>query len=229
MRNHVYAVDFYVVDVTLLAATTLGESLRSKLASGVPCNVLACGELIEQMAREHPDTLAALRQRWTQEQHAYLAGRLIGAHSGAESPEALLASLVKTQTSAAHHLGHGCQVFGQFHSSFSPLLPEILSGMGFVGALHACFDGGRLPRAEQCKTRWGPSDGAWIEALSATPLDAARPETWLKFAEHMGDSIAHDHVATVLLAGWPGQRCEYYDDLRRAAQVQPRARQIGDA
>ena len=60
-RNHVYAVDFYVVDVTLLAATTLGESLRSKLASGVPCNVLASGELIEQMAREHPDTLAELR------------------------------------------------------------------------------------------------------------------------------------------------------------------------
>ncbi len=60
-RNHVYAVDFYVVDVTLLAATTLGESLRSKLASGVPCNVLASGELIEQMSHEHPDTLAELR------------------------------------------------------------------------------------------------------------------------------------------------------------------------
>ena len=37
----------------------------------------------------------------------------------------------------------------------------------------------------------------------------------------MGDSIAHDHVATVLLAGWPGQGCEYYDDLRRAAKFNP--------
>ncbi len=150
-----------------------------------------------------------------------LGGPFCRCASGAESPEALLASLEKTQTSAAHHLGHGCQIFGQFHSTFSPLLPEILSGMGFVGALHACFDGGRLPRAEQCKTRWGHSDGAWIEALSATPLDAGRPETWLKFAEHVGDSIAHDHVATVLLAGWPGQSCEYYDDLRRTAKFNP--------
>ena len=28
-RNHVYSVDFYVVDVTLLANSTLGESLRT--------------------------------------------------------------------------------------------------------------------------------------------------------------------------------------------------------
>jgi alpha-mannosidase len=220
-RNHVYAVDYYVVDVTLVAATTLGESLRKKLATGVPCNLLVSGELIEQMAREHPDTLAALRTAIDQGTACVLGGPFSSCGSRLESPEALLASLKKTQQSAAQHLGHECQIFGQFHSAFSPLLPEILSGLGFRGALHASFDGGRLPRAEQCKTRWGQADGAWIEAVSATPLDATRPETWLKFAEHVGDSIAHDHVATVVLAGWPGQSCEYFDDLRRAAKFNP--------
>jgi alpha-mannosidase len=220
-RNHVYAVDYYVVDVTLLAATTLGEPLRTKLATGAPCNLLASGELIEQMAREHADTLAALRKAIDEETACILGGRYSGCNPDLESPEALLASLEKTQQSAAKHLGHECQIFGQFHSAFSPLLPEILSGMGFRGALHASFDGGRLPRAEQCKTRWGQREGPWIEALSATPLDASRPETWLKFAEHAGDSIAHDHVATVIVAGWPGQSCEYFDDLRRAAKFNP--------
>ena len=33
-RHHFYGVDFYLIDVTLLAETTLGESLRNKLASG---------------------------------------------------------------------------------------------------------------------------------------------------------------------------------------------------
>ena len=66
-----------------------------------------------------------------------------------------------------------------------------------------------------------PSPATSIEALSTTPLDAARPETWLKLAERIGDSIAHDHVATILLAGWPGAECEYFDDLRRVARFGP--------
>jgi alpha-mannosidase len=220
-RNHVYAVDFYVIDVVLLAASTLGEALRTRLAVGAPCNLLGSGELIPQLAREHPETLAALRTAIEAGTACLLGGPYCGCGSRLESPEAILTSLDKTQQSAIHHLGRECEVFGQFHAAFSPLLPEVVSGMGYRGALHACFDGGRLPRADQCKTRWGPSDGTWTEALSAVPLDSARPETWLKFAEHVGDSIAHDHVATVLVAGWPGQGCEYYDDLRRASKFNP--------
>ena len=34
-RNHVYSVDFYVVDVTLLAESTLGEPLRSETGQPV--------------------------------------------------------------------------------------------------------------------------------------------------------------------------------------------------
>jgi alpha-mannosidase len=220
-RSHVYSVDFYVVDVALLAPATLGESLRAKLQRTSPCNLLASGELIEQMAREHPDTLWALRAAIESETACVLGGPFSCSVSGTESPEALLASLEQTQRSAAHHLGRECQIFGQFTAAFSPLLPEILKGLGFRAALHAAFDGGRLPRADQCKTRWGQSDGAWIEALSATPLDAARPETWLKFAEHVGDSIAHEHVATVLIATWPDASCEYFDDLCRVARFNP--------
>ena len=95
--------------------------------------------------------------------------------------------------------------------------------------MHAAFDGGRLPRADQCKTNWGPRSAASIEALAATPLDASRPETWLKLAERIGDSIAHDHVATILLAGWPGAECEYFDDLAPGRAIRPRARQARHA
>ena len=53
------------------------------------------------------------------------------------------------------------------------------------------------------------------------PLDVSRPETWLKLAERIGETIAHDHVATILLAGWPGTACEFFDDLRHAARYGP--------
>jgi alpha-mannosidase len=115
-------------------------------------------------------------------------------------------------------LGREFEVFGQFDSDFSPLLPAVLKNLGFRGALHAAFDGGGLPRADQRKTNWGEEGPSSLEALSAVPLDVSRPETWLKLAERIGDSIAHDHVATILLAGWPGAATEYFDDLRHAAR-----------
>jgi alpha-mannosidase len=217
-RNHVYAVDFYVVDITLLAPGTMGEGLRAKLASGQATSLLAAGELLDEMARAHPQTLAELR-RAIEAGTACIVGGMYHRETNAfASPEALLAELGLGQQASHRHLGRNVEVFGQFSATFSPLLPEILAGMGFRGALHATFDGGRLPRADQCKSWWGPRGGPSVQALAATPLDANLPETWLKLAERVGDTIAHDHVATVVLAGWPCPQCEYYQDLRYAAR-----------
>jgi alpha-mannosidase len=217
-RNHVYAVDFYVIDVTLLAASTLGQSLHSKLSANSPMNLLLTGELLDRMALEHPESLLALRQAIGAGNACPIGGMFHGEQSVFASPESLLAELESGQNAAQRHLNCDFAVYAQFHSALSPRLPELLHGMGFAGALHAAFDGGRLPKADQCKTWWGPGNDAAIQALATTPLDVARPETWLRLAERIGDSIAHDHVATILLAGWPGSDCDYYDDLRRAAR-----------
>ncbi|MEX0612423.1 MAG: hypothetical protein WD229_09905, partial [Pirellulales bacterium] len=217
-RNHVYAVDFYLVDVTLLAPSTLGETLRTKLASGSPTSVLLTGELLEQMASEQPESVSELRRAISAGSACVIGGKFQGGRSAFASPETLLAELENGQQAARRHLGREFEVFAQFESNFSPRLPEILVGSGLRGALHAVFDGGRLPKADQCKTWWGPGDGVAIQALAATPLDVARPETWLRLAERIGDTFAHHHVATILLAGWPGTACEYFDDLRRAAR-----------
>jgi alpha-mannosidase len=217
-RNHVYAVDFYVVDVTLLASSTLGAPLREKLACGSPTSLLITGELIEQIDGAHPDTLAELKRAIATGTACIVGGFFHGNADAWGSPETVLRELEWGRDAAQKYLQREYQVFAQFDAAFSPLLPEILAGSGFRAALHASFDGGRLPRADQCKTRWGESDGAWLEALSTTPLDAARPETWLTFAERVGDTLAHDHVATLLLASWPGQHSDYFDDLRNAAR-----------
>lgn len=217
-RNHVYSVDFYVIDVTLLATTTLGETLREKLAAGSRTNLLVTGEQIERMAAEHPHTLAELKRALEADTASIVGGFYRGGMAGSQSPEFLLDELVAGRQAASRYLGREFGVFGQFEAEFSPLLPGLLKKLGFAGALHAAFDGGALPRADQRKTNWGEGEGASIEALSAIPLDVSRPETWLKLAERIGDSIAHDHVATILLAGWPGTACEYFDDLRAAAK-----------
>jgi alpha-mannosidase len=220
-RNHVYAVDFFVVDMTLLAPSTLGDGLRAKLAAGCPTSLLASGELLDQMASEHPQTLAELRRAIEAGTACVVGGTLHSQISSFASPEEWLDEINLGQQVAQRHLQRDYSVFGLFHTSFSPVLPELLVGTSFTGALHASFDGGRLPRTEQSKTWWGPGDGHAIAALAATPLDASRPETWLKLAERIGDTIAHDHVATILLASWPETNIEYFEDLQRAARYGP--------
>ncbi|HEX5470288.1 MAG TPA: hypothetical protein VFW73_00285, partial [Lacipirellulaceae bacterium] len=217
-RNHVYSVDFYVVDVTLLADTTLGEALQHKLASGSETNLLVTGELIEKMAHAHPQTLIELRRSLEAGAACIVGGMYHRSTPACRSPEGLISELRDGQQAARQYLEREYEIFGQFEAEFSALLPTVLKSLGFRGALHAAFDGSRLPRADQRKTNWGSGEGSTIEALSATPLDVSRPETWLKFAEHVSDTIAHDHVATILLAGWPGAASEFFDDLRRAAR-----------
>ena len=216
-RNHVYSVDFYVVDVALLADSTLGESLRAKLANGARTNLLITGEQLDLMAREHPETLAELRRSLEAGTAGIVGGTYRGSAAANQTPESLLAELNEGRQVARRHLDRDFEVYGQFETEFSPLLPTALKNLGFRGALHVGFDGGPLPKADQRKTNWG-ADGAKLEALAAVPLDASRPETWLKLAERIGDTIAHDHVATVLLAAWPGTECEYFDDLRRVSR-----------
>lgn len=220
-RNHVYAVDFFVVDMTLLAPSTLGDGLRAKLAAGCPTSLLVSGELLDQMASEHPQTLAALRSAIEAGTACVVGGTFHSQISSFASPEEWLDEINLGQQAAQRHLQRGYTVFGLFHASFSPLLPELLVGTGFTGALHAAFDGSRLPRTEQSKTWWGPAAGRAVAALAATPLDASRPETWLKLAERIGDTLAHDHIATILLASWPETNIEYFEDLRRAASYGP--------
>jgi alpha-mannosidase len=217
-RNHVYSVDFYIVDLTLVVDSVMGTALRTKLQRKCPTNVLISGSQIEHLAEAEPETFAELRNAVETATVSIVGGKYSTSSHGGEGPEAWLAEIVRGQAEAKQRLGHEFEVYGQFDSSFSPRLPEILKGSGFHGALHAAFDGGQLPRAEQRKTNWGASHAASIPALSATPLDSGQPESWLKLAERIGDTVAHDHVATVLLAGWPGAECEYFEDLRRVAR-----------
>jgi alpha-mannosidase len=172
------------------------------------------------MAEEQPATLDELRRAIEAGTTSIVGGTYHDRFSEFACSESWLAEINLAQAAARRHLEREYKVFGQFHSAFSPVLPDVLQGTGFEGALHVSFDGGRLPRTEQCKTWWGP-EGQAIPALAATPLDASLPETWLKFAERIGDTIAHDHVATVLLASWPGQESEFFEDFRRAARYGP--------
>lgn len=234
-RDHFYPVDAYLIDLTLVADTTVGESLRQELSpaiapqktssdrtehSGdVPSNVinlLMSGETLVAMAEKEPQTLALLKEA-LQKKSATIVG---GEHHEGKSllcdQETMLAELKHGLDDYLRLLDMRPNVFGRRRFGLSPVLPQILAKTGFTAALHTTLDGGQFPDGAQTKTTWEGGDGTKLPALARPPLDASLPETFLSLCMKMGESMDSDHVATLCFAHWPQQACSWYDDLRRA-------------
>ena len=222
-RNHYYPVDVHFIDVALLAESVWGAPLREELAAAPWLNVLATGEQLRQLSQAEPESAVALRAALVAKPQAacLIGGAMSGGPLCDESPEAMFANVNRGRQIAVDTFGQAPKVFAHFDSGLSPLLPRVLSDLGFRGALLAAFDGAQMPRGDQCRTTWTGPDGATIAALATTPLDAGNAGTFLTMAEAISRSMDRDHVATILLAGWPGHRGPYMEDLRRITRFGP--------
>lgn len=220
-RQHFYPVDFHLLDVTLLAEATWGEPLRRELAEAVPTNLLATAEQIAVLATREPDTMVALRTSIQQGTAAVIGGPPTDRPLRSLPPETLLDELQRGRQIYGHCLDAEVNVFAQFRSDVTPLFPQLLKSLGFAGALLTTFDGHSPPAGHQARLAWTGAGDTTIDAFWATPLDAARDESFLALADHVSDSMHHEHVATVLLAGWSGERSPFFNDLRCSARFGP--------
>src|SRR6185295_2651167 len=132
-------------------------------------------------------------------------------------PENIVDGLVRGIAECERLLGRRPTIFGRRRYGLTTQLPQILSKLGFKGAVHFTLDEGHFPLGHQSKTRWESVDGSVIDALVRLPRDASKPETFLDFSKRMGESMDSDHVATVIFAHWPNQTSCWYGDLRRVA------------
>ncbi len=78
-RDHYYSLDAHLLDVTLLAPSTLGKSLTAQLdrtdaASLPPTAYLASGELLRALSRAHPQQLSKLQSAVQQRQACVVGG-----------------------------------------------------------------------------------------------------------------------------------------------------------
>jgi alpha-mannosidase len=216
-RDHYYPVDAFILELNLTAATTLGATLRSELSRESPTSLLLTATTLDGMQAKEPQTLETLKQ-------AIAAGKLgiIGGEAAEErlplmSQDSIVANLRRGLARYEELLSKRPEVFGRWRFGLSPTLPGLLAKTGFRGALHACFEEGTIPAGTQFKVRWEGLDGAALDSITRTPLDASKPQTFLAYASKMGESMDGDHVATLCLAHWPGQESEWLGDLRRIA------------
>ncbi|MFZ1934502.1 MAG: hypothetical protein WBL72_26945 [Thermoguttaceae bacterium] len=237
-REYFYPLEARLLDLTLVATSTLGQALRDELSCStgilpvaeehgqdaratanptLPRNVLVCGEVIEEMARREPETLDAIKR-------ALAAGAvvLVGGERS-EFPLPLLDS-----EAIAQHLSRGLAVyqellqqrpviFARRRFGLTPTLPQVLRRLGFAAAVHCTLDDGRFPTSDQSLVSWEGLDGTAIESLGCLPIDAGRAESFLSLAKRLADSMSLDRTATVMFAHWPSRSSCWYEDLRRIA------------
>jgi alpha-mannosidase len=220
-RAHYYPVDTYLLDLALLAPTTLGEALRRELTKTLPINLLASGDVLEAMAEREPASLAIVRERLAAKSLSLIGGEYREVELPLLSHEAILAELEAGHRTYKKHLGVQPEVFGRRRAGLTPALPQILRGLGYKGALHFTLDDGRFPEASRSKTLWEGSNATAIDAVGRVPLDAGDAASILSLPEKLGESMDHDFVSMISLAHWPGLASEYFEDLRRISKYSP--------
>ena len=250
-REYQYPIDNYQFDMTLVAPTTLGESLTEELATQrAPINLLITGELITRLAERHPETLARIAERCRRaddatgnegadedesddrDEERHLAMGLSEKEQAmvtvlggpwAEMPgplmnqESILADLQRGFEAYEKHLRMRPAIYARRLSGFTPMLPQILRGLGMAGVVHVGLGGQKLPGESQSRIVWGGHGEQAIEAFSDQPVDVTDSTGFLTLPDQLGEVFEEDESPTVAFVHWPNRSSIWYEHLRRIA------------
>ncbi len=219
-RDHYHPLDAHLLDIVLVADTTIGAALRDEIAQAgsAAVNLLIPPEVLDQIAANEPETLTMLRDATGEQRVSVLGGVAEKEQLPLLAPEQILDHLSTALEVYQRHLGTRPRVFASRRYAMTPVLPQILSQLGYTGVWHVSLDGGHVPQTGQSKIRWEGCDTSTIDALVQMPLDVSEAAGYLRLMRHMSENMGMDYVATQCFARWPGQRSAWFDDLRRIAR-----------
>lgn len=216
-RDHYFSSDPHMIDLILVAPTTLGPDLLNSLEGDAPLNLLMSAQAAQEIAANHQEIADRIRQRCQAETLSIVGGspddtsRLDYLGSSAVAGW-LEESLTKTEAA----LGVRPVVFGRLGGGIPGDLPPWLISAGFRGAITNDFYSG-VGWQDEPKMLW-QSGGAELEALTAKPLDVLQPQTFINLGPKLGEIADAGQVSAALMVRWPGTDSTYLQDLRRASE-----------
>jgi alpha-mannosidase len=214
-REYFYPTEPRLLDLTLVASTTLNEPLCKELQAAVPLNLLLSGEVLEEMAAREPDSLAALKDGLSKKTAAIVGGEYAELPLPLLPPEAIAENLENGLTAYEKHLAYRPKIFGRRKFGLTPALPQILKWAGFTGTMHFTLDDGQFPTGNQSRVQWAGFDGETIEAIARIPVDASKADVFLALPRRLANCMDLDQAASQVFAHWPADVSPYYEDLRR--------------
>ncbi|MCH2178747.1 MAG: hypothetical protein MK106_08080 [Mariniblastus sp.] len=220
-RNRFYPTQPELLDIVMVANTTLGRRFELQLEAAHKMNLLFTGQLVNQMQSEKPEIHRRVRAAVESKRaeiigglHAELPAKLMGV-------ESQLNQLAQGIQEIRQYLGQRPALFARRTFGLNPTLPGLLKQFDFSGALHANLGHGQIPDASTAMINWESTDGSTLYAIHQKPRDAANPGAFLGLGKFIGEALDSAHHATVVFVHWPDRFCESFQDLLRTCQYGP--------
>lgn len=223
-RERFYPVDCYIIDLCLLIprlAQEQSDPLLKLLAGEKPVNLISTAKDYQQIHDKSPDITLAIREAWDAGRVNLIGGEWEDAPLPLLPINAVLWQFAEGRRAYQHLFGRVPRCWGRKRYGLSTQLPQVLTKWGFHSALHIVMDDGLYPDEDECKLRWEGADQTILDALGRFPLTAEGAGNYLKFPQHMAESMERDHVAAVVFARWPEVKAPWFEDLKRMHRYAP--------
>lgn len=217
-KNSYYPVQPELIDLVLLAPTTLGASLNRQLSRKHNMNLLMTGVDARSLAKKNPNAAARICNGIESGQLSILGGLESELPDPLLSSESIVRQLSQGRKTIRDSFGVAPTVFARRSSGLTPALPGLLDQFDFAGAIHATLDEGKFPRGSTSNIRWTGCDGESVLAYGDLPVSAEDAAAFIGFGLKIGEAIDSAHIATFVLAHWPDRTCDFYDDLLRISE-----------
>ncbi|MFN7733478.1 MAG: hypothetical protein ACK5OB_16395, partial [Pirellula sp.] len=211
-----------VIDLILVAETTLGASLQRQLESDHPTSWFATTKTLEKWRDANPSAWQSLLGR-VEQQSACLVGGMRDELPHPYLVESSLYRSIQQGESDASRLGiKPYATWMRMAPGITVGIPEAARSFGFRGAIVAALGGGGLPDKEHAKIRWqSTGDSPSLDCILGHVLDAADSEALLSLGTSMASQLDYHQVPTLVLAHWPARVSPIFEDLLIAMKRTP--------
>ncbi len=191
-REHVYPAEAYLVDLTLVAPTTVGPSLRRELAAASASSLLISADTLRQMAEKEPESLAALRSAMERSAVTLVGGELAERELPLLPPETVLGEFTEASRTYRQLLGRAPRSTAAGDSACPPCCRKCFRGWASAAPCTSRSTRGNSPAPNRPRPpgrawtapRWRPSRACPSTSISQPASSAcarrsARPWTWI--------------------------------------------------
>ena len=220
-RESLYPVAIHLLDIGFLDEVQVSNGLREALQNARSLNLLAPARLLEKLAQESPDELAAIRDRVVAGEWEVCGGSYTEREDGLLPLESQLWNLQKGLSAYEHVLGQDVCVHARKRFGAHPQLPLLLSHVGLKRTLLLAFDDAVLPSYRTPVVNWSSPDGKQVDAFTRAPHQADSPQTFFHWAHYLHKTIAEDHAATLALVHRASPPTPGYADLIELSRFGP--------
>jgi alpha-mannosidase len=220
-RDHYYSQSAYLVDLTLLAKTTLGGSLDRQLRQAGPQNILASASLLRTLKSKSPENFELLRAANSEGTLDLVGGLEFDTPLAFQSASVFRRELARGEKGYSELGLKPPKVFSQFAAFMPADAPRQLKNHGMQGSILSAFSEGSYPEGRQAKITWEAADGTGIDSIAHHILDGSSANSFLAIGAKLGEQLDYHQVPTVVIAHWPGLRNDYWDDFQIVTKRTP--------